>query len=92
MLIPWIFFLKEDQQLLVESFTRRWIVNGPGVYLSKPFERIRQRKGITLGPTDYLRVKDTISGEIRNEFGPKLCFLEDPGRDLLCGHPISKRC
>jgi hypothetical protein len=76
MIIPWIYFLQQDQQLLVQGFTRRSVVNGSGVYLAKPFEHIQRRKGITLGPTDYLRVKDTITGEIHNEFGPKLYFLE----------------
>lgn len=74
MLIPWVYFLKEDEQLLVESFTRRWTVNGPGVFLSQPFQRVLRRKGITLGPTDYLRVRDTLTGEMHNELGPKLYF------------------
>ena len=74
MIIPWAYFLKEDEQVLVESFTKRWTVNGPGVFFAKPFQQIRRRKGITLGPTDYLRVRDTLTGDVRNEVGPQLYF------------------
>jgi regulator of protease activity HflC (stomatin/prohibitin superfamily) len=74
MLIPWIYFLKEDEQVLVQGFTSRRTVNGPGFFFAKPFERVRRRKGITLGPTSYLRVKHTLTGEVLNETGPKLYF------------------
>lgn len=74
MIVPWVYFLKEDEQTVIESFTRRRTVNGPGIFVSKPFEQVRLRKGLTLGPTDYLRVKDTLTGEVHNEIGPKLYF------------------
>jgi deoxycytidine triphosphate deaminase len=74
MLIPWIYYLKEDEQLLVEGFTRRWTVNGPAVFYSQPLWRVKRRKAKTLGPTEYLRLRDTLTGELRNEFGPKLYF------------------
>ena len=82
MIIPWIFFLKEDEQLLVESFTQRRVVNGPRIYLAEPFQRIRRRKAATLGPTEYVLVRDNLTGELRNEFGPKLYFLR-ASDDLL---------
>lgn len=75
MLIPWISFLKEDEQLLVEGLTRRWTVNGPKVFFSWPGLRLRRRKGTILGPGEYLRIPDTLTGELRNEFGPKLYLL-----------------
>jgi regulator of protease activity HflC (stomatin/prohibitin superfamily) len=75
MIIPRLYFLQEDEQVLVESFTRRWVVNGPGTYRSRPFQRVERRKGLTLGPTDYLRVRDTLTGETRNVVGPRLYFL-----------------
>jgi hypothetical protein len=74
MIIPWIYFLKEDEQLLVEGFTRRWTVDGPRAVLALPWQRAKHRKGITLGPTEYLRVRNTLSGEMRNEIGPQLYF------------------
>ncbi len=75
MMIPWLYTLKEDEQLLVESWTRRWTVNGPGVFFAPSFSRVQRRKGITLGPTEYLHVRDTLSGELRNEYGPRFVFL-----------------
>lgn len=74
MFIPWVYFLKEDEQLLIESFTRRRVVNGPKVYFALPLERVRRRKAYTLGPTEYLLVRDILTGNLRNEFGPCLYF------------------
>lgn len=82
MLLPWLHFLKEDDQLLVESPTRRWVVNGPGTFLAPPFHRVKRRHPETLGPTDYLRLRDTLTGEVRNEYGPRLYFLS-ASEDIL---------
>lgn len=83
MLIPWIYFLKEDDQLVVESLTRRWTVNGPGTYVSPPLHSVTRRKGVLLGPTDYIRVKNTLTGELSNQRGPKLYFLQAEEEVLL---------
>ena len=69
---PRVYFLQEDEQVLVESFARRWTVDGPGVLVARPFQRVQRRTGTTLGPTQYLRIRDTVTGEMRNERGPKL--------------------
>src|SRR5689334_2477260 len=74
MLVPWFYFLKEDEQLLVEGFTRRWTVNGPGRFYVAPLRRVHRRKAFTLGPTDYLHIRDTLTGELHSEIGPKLYF------------------
>ncbi len=74
MILPWVYFLQEDEQLLIEAFTQRWTVNGPRVCWTAPFWKARRLKGITLGPTHYLRVRNTLTGELRNERGPKLFF------------------
>lgn len=74
MLIPWKYYLKEDEQLVVESYTRRWIVNGPGSYWARPLIRVRRRRAQVLGPTEYLRVRSTLTGELRNVLGPSLFF------------------
>lgn len=75
MLIPWPHFLREDEQLLIETLTSRRVVNGPGVVVAPALSAARRRKGLTLGPTDYLRLRDALSGELRNEPGPQLYFL-----------------
>jgi regulator of protease activity HflC (stomatin/prohibitin superfamily) len=78
MLIPWIYWLKEDEQILVEALTRRYTVEGPRIFAKPPLHRVRvRRKGITLEVTDYLRVRNTLSGEVRNEVGPKMYFLKE---------------
>ena len=74
MLVPWKYYLKEDEQLLVESYTRRWVVNGPDSYWARPLIRVRRRRAVVLGPTEYLRVRDTLTGELRNILGPSLFF------------------
>ena len=74
MFIPWAFFLKDDEQLLVETFTRRRVVNGPAIFFATPFDRLRRRKALTLGPTEYLHVRDTLTGQVRAERGPQLYF------------------
>lgn len=74
MLIPWIYFLKDDEQLLIESPTRRWTVEGPRTVITQPFQRARLRKGLTLGPTEYLLVRDNLTGELFNVIGPRLYF------------------
>lgn len=81
MLLPWLSFLKEDEQLLIETPTRRRVANGPGAVITPALARVRRRTAIALGPTDYLRVRDTLSGALRNELGPKLAFL-GPGEEV----------
>ncbi len=68
------YFLKEDEQLLVTTFTRRTVINGPGAHFVPLYYRVERRDGLTLGPTDYIRVRNTLTGELRNEIGPMLYF------------------
>jgi hypothetical protein len=75
-MLPRIYFLKEDEQLVVESFTSRTVINGPGRYVSKPLERVTRRKALILGATDYIRLRNTLTGELENVRGPRLYFLK----------------
>jgi hypothetical protein len=76
MIIPWVYFLKAEEQLLLESFTEKWTVNGPGTVLVKPFVKVRRRVGISLSPTEYVKIRDLLSGEIRIMKGPAFVFLQ----------------
>lgn len=76
MLIPWVYFLKEEEQLLLEGFTKKWTVNGPGTIFVKPLIGSKLRHGITLSATEYLKVRDILTGEVRIEKGPGLFFLK----------------
>jgi hypothetical protein len=75
MSIPWIYFIQEDEQLLVESPTGRKVVNGPGRYISRPLERITRREGLRLNPTEYARLVNRLTGNLRIIQGPQLYFL-----------------
>jgi len=75
MIFPWLYFLKDDEQLLIAAFSKRWVVNGPGQCWARPFWRVKRRKATVLGPTDYVRVLNVLTGEKRIEIGPKLLFL-----------------
>ncbi|MBI1889433.1 MAG: hypothetical protein HYS18_02175 [Burkholderiales bacterium] len=73
--IPWVYFLKDGEQLLIETPTRRRVLNGPCVATVGPLEKATKREGICIGPTFYARVCDKGSGKLRNEIGPKMLFL-----------------
>lgn len=75
MLLPRFYFLKEDEQLLVENFTQRFVVNGPIIFFARPLLKIVRRKASMLGPTDYARIRNRVTGELRNERGPGLYLL-----------------
>ena len=81
-------FLKDDEYLLVESFTRRWTVQGPATFVSRPWYRVKRRKAITLGPTDYLHVRNTLTGELRAVRGPDLFFPAATEEVILQGAAI----
>ena len=68
------YFLKEDEQLLITTFTRRYVINGPGTHFIPAYFRVKRRKAYTLGPAEYLRVRNTLTGELHNEIEPKLYF------------------
>ena len=80
----WLWFLKEDEQLLVETFTKRRVINGPKTYASRPFERVTKRRAVTLRSVDYLHVRNDLSGETRLETGPKL-FFPDVNETIVAG-------
>lgn len=73
MIIPWVYFLKEEEQLLLEGFTKKWVINGPGSVVVKPFINARVRRGLSLSPTEFVKIRDMLTGEIRVEKGP--CFF-----------------
>ncbi len=76
-MIPWLYFLQEEEQLLVETLTRKYTVQGPRIFGKPAFHTVKKRrKGIALESTQYLRIRDTLTGELRNEIGPQFYFLK----------------
>lgn len=72
-----VFFLGKYDQLRVEGFTERKVLNGPGVQVLSPFgfREAHTVEAEQLGTMDYLKVKDAVSGQERVEKGPQLLFL-----------------
>jgi hypothetical protein len=69
-------FLDNDEQLVMVNLTQTVVKNGPGMQLVSPFVKsVELKKGALLEPTDYVKVKDRLSGEVRVEVGPKLLFM-----------------
>ena len=68
--------LDKDEQLLVVRLTDSIAINGPGINIVSPFVKsVTRRKAELLEPLDFLKVKDTLSGELAVVKGPCLHFL-----------------
>jgi len=71
-----LYFLDQDEQLIVVELTQTKAIQGPGMRIVSPFVKsTNKRKGILLQAVDYVKVKDTLKGGIRVEKGPQLFFL-----------------
>lgn len=76
MLIPWVYFLKDEEQLLLEGLTKKWTINGPGSVFVKPMISTRRRRGVSLSPTEFAKIRNLLTGNIKVEKGPCFFFLE----------------
>jgi len=70
------YFLKEDEQLLVEEATKRYTINGPGIVYVSIFHGKTRRKALTIEKGEYLKIRNNFTGESKVVTGPKLYFLE----------------
>eukprot|EP00927_Polykrikos_kofoidii_P009171 TRINITY_DN1380_c0_g1_i3.p1 TRINITY_DN1380_c0_g1~~TRINITY_DN1380_c0_g1_i3.p1 ORF type:complete len:639 (-),score=125.92 TRINITY_DN1380_c0_g1_i3:265-2181(-) len=70
-------FLSDGQQLRVERLTEKVVYNGPCTVVLNPLTtcKVDLVKGESLGATEFLKVKDTLTGQTYVEKGPKLKFL-----------------
>lgn len=75
-IFPTIRFLQDNEQLVTEGLTTRRVVNGPGRVIVPAFYRAHKRTATTLSSTEYAHIKNTLTGDIRIEIGPKLVFLD----------------
>merc|ERR1719254_299863 len=69
--------LGKDEQLRIQTMTDLIVVNGPAMKVLLPFtyRSAVVKKAVTLGTTDYVKVKDSLQGSERIERGPKMLFL-----------------
>merc|ERR1719230_1041585 len=85
-----VHFLDQDEQLLVQKLTDTVVINGPGIRFVSPLVKdVEKRKAELLEPLDFLRIKDTLTGEVTIELGPKLHFLKPFDTVLLRGSGLS---
>merc|ERR1719409_1118738 len=70
-----VYCLGPEDQVLVKTLTDRHVINGPGVKIVGLGKTGKRRKGELLKPTEYLRIENSLSGDIRIERGPALVFL-----------------
>lgn len=75
-LFPTLYFLKDDEQLLVEGPTTRRMIDGPRSVVVPALSSGTKQKAMTLAPTEYVRVRNTLTGELRNVLGPRLFFMD----------------
>eukprot|EP00392_Amoebophrya_sp_AT5.2_P004693 g4701.t1 len=66
-----------DEQLEIETATETLLISGPKVLLM-PFilKSSRKKKALTLSKTEYVVVKNSLTGTTRVERGPKMLFLD----------------
>lgn len=76
---PGIHCLNESEQLFLKGCTTQEVkpaIGGQGgVFFVGPFYEGHKRNGVTLTKNQYLKVKDTITGEIKIQKGPCLYFF-----------------
>jgi len=72
-----VFFLGEEDQLIIEGWLERHAHNGPGVKIVNPFTHRGAflRRAETLSATEYIKVCNSRDGSERIEKGPQLMFL-----------------
>lgn len=80
-----LYFIDQDEQLLVHGLTATTVINGPrATLLPALIKRVEKRKALTLGERQYVVVKNQQTGIERVERGPQLLHLgaydQAPGR------------
>jgi len=70
-----VHYLKHDEQLVVESATERWTIDGPGRKVTNPLFSISVRKATLLDEQQYVHLKDGRTGTKRAVHGPGIAFL-----------------
>jgi hypothetical protein len=72
-----MFFIGKDEQLRFQTMTDILVHNGPLVMFQMPFtyRSVQVVKAINLGKLDYVKIKNTDTGDERIVTGPKPLFL-----------------
>jgi len=68
--------LGPEEQVVIEGGQGKYVLNGPRTSVLSPSRKKTFRQATRLGPREYAVVKNTRTGLIRHEAGPKLLWLE----------------
>jgi regulator of protease activity HflC (stomatin/prohibitin superfamily) len=76
-MMPMIYFLSEEEQLLVRAPSSQYAINGPRVFIKPPFHKIiERRKGVTLSANEYVHIGCRLTGAVTFKDGPSFFFLK----------------
>jgi hypothetical protein len=68
--VKYLVFISKDEQLFVENLTELRVVNGPMTYFLPLLHKTAVKKKCkALGQLEYIRVRNTLTGEVRVETG-----------------------
>lgn len=81
--------LRHDQQLRVQHFSHISVTNGPGFQFVNPCKPHSIVQAETLGPMDYVRIRNELDASERAARGPMLLFLGPYERVHVRGQGIS---
>lgn len=85
-----VFFLDQDEQLIVAGLTSTTAQKGPGIRIVSPMvKNVEKRKGIKLLRLDYVKVMDTLSSQVRIEKGENTLFLQPYDEVMEQGKALS---
>lgn len=68
--------LGPEEQVVIEGADGKYVLNGPRTSVLSPSRKKTFRDASRLGPRQYAVIKNTRTGKIRHEAGPKLLWLE----------------
>jgi len=65
-----------DEQLVIEYLSGKEVVNGPATKVVNPFRAMTRRQKVKLLVTQYARVRNTLTGEVKVVEGAAQFFME----------------
>eukprot|EP00301_Raphidiophrys_heterophryoidea_P027531 c9699_g2_i1.p1 GENE.c9699_g2_i1~~c9699_g2_i1.p1 ORF type:complete len:188 (+),score=43.62 c9699_g2_i1:65-628(+) len=89
MVFPRFFYVGPTQQLVIQTATSTAVFNGPGKKFCGVGDEVTVRNAHLLDKLSFVKLQDSVSGDIRVEKGPKLLFLGAYDNILESGTAIS---
>lgn len=64
-----------DEQLVIHYLSGKEVVNGPATKVVNPFRSLERRRIVQISNLEYVRISDTLNGDVRVVEGPKRFFM-----------------